>query len=100
MKVHVQAGPRKLHIGDLADGVFSKEVYTSKHLFRKLDAWGLDAQTLRNMPIKEIHVKDLEEQTKYVVDIQTILTDGTYLHFKPNRAQIFLPRKAWKKSAI
>lgn len=92
-------GVRK-KIGTLKDGVYRKKVKGSIHLFRKLDAWGVDAEFFNNDlkdKANDIRILDTEEQTIYSVKVKYMEMHGQYLHFKPHRAQFFLPRKYWKK---
>lgn len=88
-------------IGTFADGVFYKEVKKSKHLFRKMDAWGIDSVVFERLikpQGKEIKVFDKEEKMIYCVSVEDFDKQSVFLHFKPHRAQRFLPRDVWKKS--
>lgn len=86
-------------IGKLHNGVFSKEVIKSRHLFRVLDAWGLDSNTLHKLPNgTKIELHELEEDKWYRTTKEDFLRLGeTYLHFKgpreDYRAQLFLRRQ-------
>ena len=73
--------------------VFTKHVQKSKHLFKKLDAWGIDAEVLDKLVEKDyrIIVKDRDESKNYYVTASEWKEKGDYLHFKPHRAQVFLP---------
>ena len=90
-------GQRRL-IGYIRDRVFRKKVKGSIHLFKKLDAWGIDAEVFKKKLINEvdeIRVLDEEEGVVYQVGILMFDTHGKYLHFPPHRAQIFLPKDKW-----
>lgn len=90
------------NIGELKDGVFRKEVMKSKHLFRVLDAWGVDSKTLHKLPEgTKIVIHELEEDKVYTTTKEEFLSLGeTYLHFKQPkedyRAQLFLKRDRFK----
>jgi len=99
--ITIKHGDFERLIGILDDGrrIFTKHVRESKHLFRKLDAWGIDAQvfTEQLLPIKAtIRVIDAETGTTYQVGSSVFHEHGSFLHFKDglntHRAQIFLPR--------
>lgn len=83
--------------------VFSKKVSASKHLFKKLDAWGVDAQYLNDVLAPAdytIKITDTEEHIRYQTTAKHMLEKGTYFHFKSAvrdyGAQVFLPRSLWK----
>ena len=81
-------------------GIFRAERKKSKHFYRKLNAWGIDAKALDGMEeinLEEVQIIDVENKEKYTADIETIRKFGEYLHHKPHRAQVFLPLKYWKK---
>lgn len=87
-------------IGELRDGTFLKRVKKSKHLFKKLDAWGIDADTFKTMlriTANQILVFDIENDILYKTSVADFEKHGVFLHFKPHRAQIFLPREKWEK---
>ena len=80
-------------IGFLDKNVFTKYVKQSKHLYRKLDAWGIDAKIFTDVlkgQANTIKVIDKETGKNYKTDIATFEKQGQFLHFKPYRAQIFL----------
>lgn len=90
------------NIGTLDGNIFSKEVSLSRHLFRVLNAWGLDSATLHKLPndtVIELH--ELEEDKWYKTTKEEFLRLGEhYLHFKTVvedfKTQLFLPRRHWK----
>jgi len=90
-------------IGSLSDKdkqVFYKTMSFSKHLYKKLDAIGIDAQYFKEQmvgKVRQIRVKDQDKNIIYSVDTNLYDEKGIYLHFKPHRSQIFLPRKWWYK---
>lgn len=86
------------NIGELDGGVFYKEVLLSKHLFRVLNAWGIDSQTLSSIPAgTKIEIHEQEENKVYKTTKEAYIEHGQYYHFKEPRAdhrtQLFLPRK-------
>ena len=89
-------------IGELENGVFFKEVMKSKHLFRVLDAFGIDSKVLHKLPPgTKIAIHELEEDKWYKTTKEEFLEQGeTYLHFKQPkedfRAQLFLKRSKFK----
>jgi len=87
---------------DTKDKIFRKSVYKTKHLFRRLDSWGIDADLFVNVLYPnhyKIQVYDREEDIVYEVDAETFKRKGQYFHFKgdkiDHKAQIFLPRRHW-----
>ena len=94
-------------IGELEDGVFVKRVRSSRHLFRKLNAWGIDGNVFTKclLPINaKIVVYDEEEGKRYECTAKHFDSKGTWLHFKEGTsdhyAQIFLPLKEFKTPEI
>lgn len=95
MKKIFRIGNKK--IGTLENGVFTKEALKSKHLFRVLDAWGIDSQTLSWLPAgTSIVIHELEEKKTYRTTKETFVQNGEYYHFKNGRTdhqtQLFLRR--------
>lgn len=80
-------------------GIFYKEVSKSKHLFRVLDAWGIDAHTLETLPeTARIIIDDKEERKRYEVSKMVFDTFGEYYHFKgeeDHKVQKFLRRASF-----
>lgn len=99
-RVTITQNGRELHIGVIykipsGKTVFSKTVKESKHLYRKSDAWGIDAQKYKELiepNCDYILIHDLESGGDYKTRVKIFSKFGEYLHFKPHRAQIFLPR--------
>lgn len=104
MKVKINEGTRNERVvGEIIDNTFFKQVAKSKHLFRKLDAWGIDAEVFKNIIEKKnlvICVVDIEERKKYTVSTETFRNLARFYHFKKENtdhgAQMFLPRKEWE----
>lgn len=103
MKQYVKTDDgRWVMVGDILDHLklFRKTVSGSKHLFHKLDAWGIDAAffdtTLHKL--KCIVLKDEDDCTYYVTSPARFKENGEYKHFTGYNAQIFLPRKYWEST--
>ena len=99
IKIRQEDGELRL-IGRVVDKRFFCIRYKSKHLYRKLDAWGVDINAIEDLSskgkINSIVVLEKEEKKTYVTNVDEILEKGNYLHFKPHRPQVFLPRKEWE----
>ena len=112
MNIEAFVSGRRVHVGEINDEtkVFLKQVKRSKHLLRALDAWGIDYNCAVDVVLplsKYIVVQDTEDKMFYVTRPATIgyylnekfhLSDKAMVkHFKGHAAQIFLPRRHWKK---
>lgn len=103
MIVKIKQGKRDIVIGEIREDehVFFKRVQASKHLFKKFDAWGVDAQYFTNVLLPreyDVVVFDIEGLTKYRTTAANIKKNGQFFHFKGDedyRAQIFLSRRFW-----
>ena len=82
--------------------LFVKEVYESRHLFRILDAWGLDSDYFTNVLLPNnytIQIKDRETKKTYTIKAEKLKKKGLYYHFKKQDnygSQIFCPRRFWE----
>lgn len=97
-------GGKKRVIGflDNKNRRFKKTVERSKHLFRVLDAWGLDSDFFTDVLLPgeyRIQVFDKEDKVVYEIDTEKVSKKGRYYHFKnkkiDHRAQIFCSRRHW-----
>lgn len=96
--------PQERVIGELYpdEGIFFKKVQMTKHLFRKLDAWGIDAKYFEDVLLPNnyfIQLHDTENHRYYAIEAKEFKKHSTFFHFKDkedHRAQIFLPRGYWK----
>ena len=84
--------------------LFVKTVYGSRHLFRVLDAWGVDARYFTRVLLPNdylIKVIDKETNQIYLAKASKVKKEGEFYHFKKegedDKAQIFLSRKFWEK---
>lgn len=77
--------------------VLYKRVKASQHLFRKLDAWGVDEAFVRDTlkPGGKIILYSSEEEKEYSATRETLLEKAKYLHFAGHGLQLFLPRSEW-----
>lgn len=87
---------RKL-IGELIGDTLYKEVWASRHLFKKYDAWGVDSKMLHKLQAgTKIVIRDVENNKLYQTTKETYLENEQYYHFKlPQEdyaTQLFLPR--------
>lgn len=100
MKITIKQEDGKVRtIGTLVNGIFKKSVKESKHLLRKLDAWGIDAEVFTNLlespQCNLIFIKDTETGKQYMTAPDIVRKHGEFKHYKPYRAQIYLPRRYW-----
>lgn len=104
MIVKINRGqPNERVIGELypAEKIFLKRIRSSKHVFQKLDAIGIDAEYFDQVLLPEkyfIEVQDLDTGITYGIDAEVMKKIGQYFHFKnaeDHRAQLFLPRSQW-----
>jgi len=93
--------PKEKVIGELdtEKKVFKKKVKLHTHLFKKLDAWGIDANFFTDVLFPNdylIEILEQEEQKRYTIDAKVFKKYGTYYHFKNKTndygAQLFCPR--------
>lgn len=105
--LHVGYGDHKRFVGtlDANKKVYTKYVRESSHLFRKLDAWGIDAEIFTNQLLARnvtIRVNDQETGRMYQVSAKAFAHYGRFFHFKQgdtsHKAQIFLPRAYWTRT--
>jgi len=98
---------RVIKAGEIVKNTFYKAVSKSKHLFKMLDAWGLDSELFNKYLLpKNMHlvVYDKEEKLVYEIDAKDFDKNAQYYHFKngnqDHRTQIFLPRRFWSISSL
>jgi hypothetical protein len=78
-------------IGELQGEVYRKAVSKSKHLFIKGNAWGIQAEILRNLPDEtKIEIFEKEEMVLYSVTAKEFRDNCFYLEFKGHGLQAFL----------
>lgn len=99
-KVYINTDVGRRHIGTYGEGVFTSHRSSSKHLYKKLNAWGIDCKVLDGL-IKdhELHtviIHDKDTKTTYTTKAENFKQYGTILHFKPHRPQVFLPLDYWE----
>lgn len=88
--------------GKLQGKIFHKLAKKSKHLFRKLNAWGVDYEVLNTKLPSDavIDVFETEERLHYRTTVKHFKEVGTVLHFKEGTrdhyTQVFLPLSEWE----
>ena len=90
---------RERVVGDISEGVFYKKVKESVHLYRGLDAWGIDERLFKTVILANTHlmkILDTENNRLYEIEPKVFKEKGLYRNHKPFGAQIFLPRKYWR----
>jgi hypothetical protein len=104
MDIRIMQDGRKILIGkyDPEKKLLRKRVKESKHLFRTLDAWGVDIRLFDDPNIAadaSIEVYDDEERVFYLSTVRNFRDKGKIYHFKKMgidyQTQIFLPRQFW-----
>ena len=92
---------RRIGLYNTERNIFIKHgVKKSKHLFLKMDAWGVDENTFKNIlkPGCRIIVEEVEENKRYETTKEKMLADGQYMNFGEHGLQLFLPRNKWTVS--
>ena len=101
--------PQERMIGMLYpdEKLFVKTVFESKHLFKVLDAWAIDAKYFTNvlLPSKyKIKVIDKETHKLYTITAEKYKKCGEFYHFKreneDDHVQLFCPRRFWEVEEI
>ena len=79
--------------GWLQDGIYRKQVYGSKHTFKKMDAWGMDKDIVDGLDgiCNEIRVKDIENGIIYSIDFNKFKELAKPFNF--TTMQLMLPKK-------
>lgn len=88
---------------DTIEKSFKKKVKKSRHLFKKFNAWGLDAKYFTEKILPEnlkIIIFEEEERKVYIATANLVKDKGVFYHFKNGKgndygAQIFLPITEW-----
>lgn len=100
-KVYIETAAGRRLIGNFEGGVFTSKRQSSKHLYKKLNAWGLDVKAydglLKNQKLHTVRIHDIDTQTTYSTKAENFKKYGSILHFKPHRTQVFLPLDYWDK---
>lgn len=89
---------KRIGIYDTDKNVYIKHgVKLSKHLFKKLDAWGVDENTFKNIlkPGCHIVIEEVEERKRYETTREIMDAEGEYMNFGEHGLQRFLPREKW-----
>lgn len=100
--VEYEDGTRRA-IGIVNGGVLIRIVSLKKHLFRNLDAWGLDYGAY-NVVVKRFERPTAlyEEDSKmwYYCKPDVYAEHGVCMDYSPHGVQIFVPRKHWTPYAL
>ena len=84
------------------DFLFKKSVNLSRHLMKKIDAFGIDAAYFTNVLLpNNYHIKitERDEHKIYRITAVEFKKNAEYLHFNKDQdhgAQIFLARRFWQ----
>jgi len=98
--IKLKTNKRNRFIGQLnvKTNVFYKEVKESIHLFRKFDAWGIDAKFFNEVLLPAnytIHIYEIEYNINYHITSKEFEKHSRHFHFiekEDNKAQIFCSR--------
>ena len=88
---------------DTQEKVLHKRFKASKHLFKKLNALGLDYEAWKTVLLPqdyEIRALDEESDTVYYAQAHEFKEKGTVMQFKGHALQTFLPLKYWKSKKL
>jgi len=107
LDVLIDTSRGKKNIGYIKNNIYYKIVKGSKHLFKVLDAWGIDSGLLNDYLLpnnSKIIVYDKEDGMFYETDAQNFSLNAVYYHFKNTAedygTQLFLPRKFWNQRSV
>lgn len=96
----IRIGNKTIGIYNQKDNIFMKHgVKKSKHIFKKMDAWGIDATIIDTIlkPECKIIINEVEEKVAYQTTLETFKEKGRYLNYKDFGLQVFLPLDEWVK---
>jgi hypothetical protein len=77
--------------------IFRKRVKESKHLMRKLDAWGIDEsiyESLKTQWVEKLQVLDSDTRTLYEIPFNRFEQNMIVRDYGFGR-QVFVPRQYW-----
>ena len=87
-------------VGTMYDGVVTKHVKKSQHLYRKLDAWSIDKkafQDWREFGLQYLVIIDDESETEYRASAEMFEAHAQEIDHG-HGVQWALPRKHWSKT--
>ena len=103
----VYLGRKNIGTLDRKKKTYRKVVRKSKHLFRALDAWGIDAAFFNDVLLPEnytIRVYDKDEKTTYEITADGFRANSQYFHFKnedtDHYTQVFCPLRNWRTTSL
>ena len=85
-------------VGHLKDGVYYKEVVESKHKLRNGNAYGIDADILKQLILKKcdkIRLREKDTKRVYEVDLSVFLSHKSFVRDYDGE-QRFLPIGEWR----
>ncbi len=99
-RIFIGEGNQKRLVGhlDRKKGIFLKQVNAKIHLFRILNAWGIDSEVFNRALLPEnitILIRDLDSKNIYKISAKEFKANEKYFHFKQprqdHRTQVFCP---------
>jgi hypothetical protein len=100
-KIYIKTDSGTKQIGTCEGGVFTSPRKSSIHLFKKMNAWGIDCKALDGLisdfELHTVKIHDKDTQTTYLTEAGNFKKHGTILHFKSHRPQVFLPLDYWEE---
>lgn len=95
------------NIGEFDGTTLRKTVNSDKHLFRVLDAWGIDAELLDKILVPKkanIEITDTKTGVVYSISAEYAREHGEFYHFKQAKkdhgTQIFIRRKFFSQNKV
>ena len=88
--------------GTVNGDTLRKYVKKSRHLFRKWDAWGMDASVWDSLAVRgvrNLEVLDKQENILYTIDLEEIDTWADFEADWGYGVRYFIPRKYFTKTA-
>jgi len=97
--ITIKVNGKKRNIGTIVGDTYTKKVNKKRHLFKKMNAWGVDSKLLNTILLPEnIKIVYETKPARYTTTPKTVKEKGEYLHFKPHRSQVFLNINEWEKT--
>ena len=90
-------------IGELVDGVLTKTVRRSKHLYRKFDGWGIDAEAFEGWLDRGMHsirIEDTEDNVVYEIAVEDFALHGREIQYGDFGRQLVCGRKYFETTQM
>lgn len=103
MRLTIPHNGKTRHIGEIRNGIFRRSVSLTAHLFKRLDAWGIDEVIfdgiIANQATTGIQFQETELGEYYRTTVAVYQQYGirNMPEYKGHRPQIFLPRNYFTK---